>query len=74
MYDSRIGLGDVVEDQILDLPLNVRWLVAHRDFGETREINKSQVEDPRTVNLEVDRKLGHTLEHQRGLDFQPTLF
>lgn len=58
----RVGFGDVIKNEIFDLPFNVSGLVAHRHLCKTGQINKSQVEDARTINLEVDWKLGNALK------------
>lgn len=36
----RVGFGDVIKNEIFDLPLNVSGLVAHRHLCKTGQINE----------------------------------
>lgn len=65
VHNSRVGLADVVEDEVLDLPLNVRRLVSDGDLGETGKVDEGEVEETRAVDLQVDRELGNTLDVSR---------
>lgn len=37
--DSRIRLRDIINDKVLDLPLNISRLVANRYFSEARQVH-----------------------------------
>lgn len=60
----RVGLGDVVEYKVLNLPLNVGGLIANRNLGQTGQVDEREVQDTRSVDLEVDGQLGDSLENR----------
>lgn len=42
---APVGLGDIVEDEVADLSLNVGRLVSDGDFGQAGQVDQSQVEN-----------------------------
>lgn len=52
---ARVGLGDVVQDQVLDLSLDIGGLVAHGDLCQAGQVDEGQVEHAGTVDFQVDR-------------------
>lgn len=69
----RVGFGNVIKNEIFNLSFNISGLVAHRHLCKTRQINKSQIENARAINLEVDWKLGNTLKNFQRCQLKPTL-
>lgn len=53
--DYAVWLGDVLGDEVPCLPLDIRGLVPYRYFGQAGQIDQSQAQHVRRVDLQVDR-------------------
>jgi hypothetical protein len=49
--NAPVGLADVVEDEVTNLPLDVGRLVADRDLRKSRQVDESEVKDIGRVDL-----------------------
>lgn len=52
--DIPIWLGDVVENEIANLTLDVGRLISDWNLGESRKVDESEIEDVRRVNFCCD--------------------
>jgi hypothetical protein len=52
--NDGIWFGDVLENHISDLSLNILWLISNRDLCEPREIDEGECEDIWGEDSQVD--------------------
>jgi hypothetical protein len=57
----RVGFGHVVNNEVLDLPFNIGGLISNRNLGQSRQIHQCQIQNPRSVDLQIDWQLGDSL-------------
>ena len=57
--DDGVGLCDVLEDHVLDLFLDILWLITDRDLCETGEIDEGEGKDVGREDSEVDGSRGN---------------